>query len=106
MRIIASPILDLAVKGINDSLGNQAAARSFHILDTVEDHRYAALAIVTGRNHKLKAQFEVEDWSFFTFIYGFTYEMPNFMRSVDILITKAGHSTISEAFISVPLMIL
>ena len=31
MRIIDSPILDLAVKGINDSLRNQAAARSFPV---------------------------------------------------------------------------
>jgi 1,2-diacylglycerol 3-beta-galactosyltransferase len=59
----------------------------------------AALVIVTGRNHKLKAQLEAEDWSLPTFIYGFTQEMPNFMRSADILLTKAGPGTISEAFI-------
>lgn len=63
-------------------------------------HLNAALVIVTGRNHKLKAQLEAEDWSLPTFIYGFTHEMPNFMRSADILLTKAGPGTISEAFIS------
>ncbi|PKO09196.1 MAG: galactosyldiacylglycerol synthase [Chloroflexi bacterium HGW-Chloroflexi-2] len=69
-------------------------------------HLNAALVIVTGRNHKLKAQLEAEDWSLPTFIYGFTHEMPNFMRSADILLTKAGPGTISEAFISSLPMIL
>jgi len=69
-------------------------------------HLNAALVIVTGRNHKLKVQLEVEDWSLPTFIYGFTHEMPNFMRSADILLTKAGPGTISEAFISGLPMIL
>ena len=69
-------------------------------------HLNAALVIVTGRNHKLKAQLEAEDWSLPTFIYGFTHEMPNFMRSADILLTKAGPGTISEAFISGLPMIL
>ena len=69
-------------------------------------HLNAALVIVTGRNHKLKAQLEVEDWSLPTFIYGFTHEIPNFMRSADILLTKAGPGTISEAFISGLPMIL
>ena len=65
-----------------------------------------ALVIVTGRNHKLKAQLEAEDWSLPAFIYGFTHEMPSFMHSADILLTKAGPGTISEAFISGLPMIL
>jgi 1,2-diacylglycerol 3-beta-galactosyltransferase len=69
-------------------------------------HLNAALVIVTGRNHKLKAQLEAENWSLPTFIYGFTHELPNFMHSADILLTKAGPGTISEAFISGLPMIL
>jgi 1,2-diacylglycerol 3-beta-galactosyltransferase len=69
-------------------------------------HLDATLVLVTGRNHKLKAQLDVEEWSLPTFIYGFTHEMPNFMRSADILLTKAGPGTISEAFISGLPMIL
>ena len=69
-------------------------------------HLNAALVIVTGRNHKVKAQLEAEDWSLPTFIYGFTHEMPNFMCSADILLTKAGPGTISEGFISGLPMIL
>jgi 1,2-diacylglycerol 3-beta-galactosyltransferase len=30
-------------------------------------------------------------------VYGFVHEMPDFMRAADILVTKAGPGTISEA---------
>lgn len=66
----------------------------------------AALIVVTGRNHKLKVQLEAEEWSLPTFIYGFVHEMPNFMHCADILLTKAGPGTISEAFIAGLPMIL
>ena len=33
-------------------------------------------------------------------IYGFVNEMPAFMHAADILVTKAGPGTISEAFIA------
>lgn len=69
-------------------------------------HLNAALVIVTGRNEKLKNQLEAEEWSMPTFIYGFVQEMPDFMRCADILLTKAGPGTISEAFISGLPMIL
>jgi 1,2-diacylglycerol 3-beta-galactosyltransferase len=41
-----------------------------------------------------------------TFIYGFVHEMPDFMRAADILLTKAGPGTISEALIAGLPMIL
>ena len=41
-----------------------------------------------------------------TKIYGFVREMPEFMRAADILVTKAGPGTISEAFIAGLPMIL
>ncbi|HAF63187.1 MAG TPA: hypothetical protein DCK95_12810 [Anaerolineaceae bacterium] len=82
----------------------------FLFSDTGGDHRSAAeaisdahldatLVVVTGRSHKLMAQLEAENWSLPTFIYGFTHEMPNFMRTADILLTKAGPGKISEAYI-------
>jgi 1,2-diacylglycerol 3-beta-galactosyltransferase len=33
------------------------------------------------------------------YLYGFVHEMPDFMQAADILVTKAGPSTVSEAFI-------
>jgi 1,2-diacylglycerol 3-beta-galactosyltransferase len=56
-----------------------------------------ALAIVTGRNEHLKEHLEGLDWSVPAYIYGFTREMPDFMRAADVLVTKAGPGTIAEA---------
>ncbi len=56
-----------------------------------------ALAVVTGRNAKLKAELDAEPWRIPAYIYGFTREMPDFMRAADVLVTKAGPGTIAEA---------
>jgi 1,2-diacylglycerol 3-beta-galactosyltransferase len=58
------------------------------------------LIIITGRNRVLKEQLEQRRWRIPVQIYGFVKEMPDFMRAADILITKAGPGTISEAFIA------
>jgi 1,2-diacylglycerol 3-beta-galactosyltransferase len=55
------------------------------------------LVIVCGRNEKLKAHLESESWENPTFIYGFTRDLPEFMRAADVIITKAGPGTIAEA---------
>lgn len=55
------------------------------------------LAIVCGRNQKLKANLESQTWENPTFIYGFTRDMPDFMRAADVIVTKAGPGTIAEA---------
>ena len=60
----------------------------------------AALVVVAGRNHKLKASLEAHAWRMPVRIYGFVREMPDFMRAADILVTKAGPGTISESFIA------
>jgi 1,2-diacylglycerol 3-beta-galactosyltransferase len=57
----------------------------------------AALVIVTGRNQALKARLEERRWPLPSYIYGFVREMPDFMRAADILVTKAGPGTVSEA---------
>ncbi|MDW8226948.1 MAG: glycosyltransferase [Anaerolineales bacterium] len=53
--------------------------------------------IVTGRNAELKAYLETLTWENPTFIYGFTTDMPDFMRASDVIVTKAGPGTIAEA---------
>lgn len=57
-----------------------------------------ALVVITGRNQELKKSLEAVTWPMPTYIYGFVHEMPDFMRAADILVTKAGPGTISEAF--------
>lgn len=56
-----------------------------------------AQVIVCGRNQKLKASLEAEKWGNPTLIYGFTRDMPDFMRASDFIVTKAGPGTIAEA---------
>lgn len=56
-----------------------------------------SLVIVAGRNQSLKAQLESTDWPVPVHIYGFTHEMPDFMRAADVLVTKAGPGTIAES---------
>jgi 1,2-diacylglycerol 3-beta-galactosyltransferase len=55
------------------------------------------LAIVAGRNQELKQRLEERQWPMKSLIYGFVHEMPDFMRAANILVTKAGPGTISEA---------
>ncbi len=60
---------------------------------------HTTLVVITGRNHHLKTRLEKQsrDWPIPAYIYGFVREMPDFMRAADILVTKAGPGTISEA---------
>jgi 1,2-diacylglycerol 3-beta-galactosyltransferase len=53
--------------------------------------------IVCGRNQHLKASLESQKWENPTIIYGFTRQMPDFMRASDFIVTKAGPGTIAEA---------
>jgi 1,2-diacylglycerol 3-beta-galactosyltransferase len=55
------------------------------------------LVVVTGRNAELKQRLEARQWPMTTLIYGFVHEMPDFMRAADIMVTKAGPGSISEA---------
>jgi 1,2-diacylglycerol 3-beta-galactosyltransferase len=55
------------------------------------------MAIVCGRNEKLEAELRAQAWENPTFIYGFTNDMPDLMRAADLIVTKAGPGTITEA---------
>jgi 1,2-diacylglycerol 3-beta-galactosyltransferase len=55
------------------------------------------LAIVAGRNQRLKTHLESTPWQNPAFIYGFTRDMPDLMRAADFIVTKAGPGTIAEA---------
>jgi 1,2-diacylglycerol 3-beta-galactosyltransferase len=55
------------------------------------------LVIVCGRNQRLKATLETYRWENPTLIYGFTRDMPDFMRASDFIVTKAGPGTVAEA---------
>lgn len=60
----------------------------------------AQLIIVAGRNKHLKQKLETTAWEIPTQVYGFVQNMPELMGAADILVTKAGPGTLSEAFIA------
>ncbi len=68
--------------------------------------RKGQLMVVAGRNQVLKQKLDAVDWEIPTKIFGFVKNMPDLMGASDILITKAGPGTISEALISRLPMIL
>ena len=55
---------------------------------------------MAGRNEKLKAKLDARKWRIPTRIYGFTRDLPDFMRAADAVVTKAGPGTIAEALIA------
>jgi 1,2-diacylglycerol 3-beta-galactosyltransferase len=55
------------------------------------------MIVVAGRNEDLKGKLESMPWEVPTRILGFVENMPDLMSAADLLITKAGPSTISEA---------
>lgn len=66
----------------------------------------ANLVIICGRNQSLRNRMQSRVWNMETYVYGFVREMPDFMAAADMLVTKAGPGTISEAFIAgLPLII-
>jgi 1,2-diacylglycerol 3-beta-galactosyltransferase len=58
------------------------------------------LAIITGRNKSLQESLESAKLSMPTRVYGFVENIPDLMNAADILLTKAGPGTISEAFVA------
>jgi 1,2-diacylglycerol 3-beta-galactosyltransferase len=56
------------------------------------------LIVVAGRNKKLKEQLDSARWPIELRPYGFTPYIPDLMNAADVLITKAGPTTICEAF--------
>ena len=61
---------------------------------------------MTGRNATLQAELAAIHWEIPAHIYGFVDNMPELMHAADLLVTKAGPGTISEALIAGLPMIL
>jgi 1,2-diacylglycerol 3-beta-galactosyltransferase len=64
------------------------------------------LIIIAGRNKLLKQQLDDSHWNEPMRSYGFVTDMPRLMSAADVLVTKAGPATISEACIAGLPMIL
>jgi len=55
------------------------------------------LAVIAGRNERLRAELQALAWPLPAFIYGFERRIPEMMQAATLLVTKAGPGTISEA---------
>jgi len=55
------------------------------------------MVVVAGRNKKLEQQLAEINWAMPTRVYGFTSEIPALMNAADVLISKAGPTTVAEA---------
>ena len=55
------------------------------------------LAVVCGRNARIRAQLAALQWPFPTYVYGFVENMAELMNAADVVVTKAGPSTVMEA---------
>ena len=58
------------------------------------------LVIITGNNTALKERLEAREYNFPAVIIGFTTDMPTYMQACDVIVTKAGPGTISEACVA------
>jgi 1,2-diacylglycerol 3-beta-galactosyltransferase len=57
------------------------------------------LVVIAGRNTHLRQRLEQADWNIPTIVHGFVTNMLDWMRAADVIVTKAGPGTISEALI-------
>lgn len=81
--------------------GGEGMGPVYKIARAISSHRPAGqMVIVAGRNQRLKKQLERTGWEIPTKVLGFVDNMPELMRAADVIVTKAGPSTISEAFIA------
>ena len=58
------------------------------------------LLIIAGRNETLRRRLQSLAWNQPTHVYGFRRDMPVVLAATDIIVTKAGPATISEACIA------
>jgi 1,2-diacylglycerol 3-beta-galactosyltransferase len=56
-----------------------------------------ALAVVAGRNESLRRRLEAATWDVPVMVYGFEKRIPEMMRAAQLLVSKAGPGTITEA---------
>jgi 1,2-diacylglycerol 3-beta-galactosyltransferase len=91
--------LDLKRRTVMVMGGGEGNGRVFDIARALAQKvPQAQLVIVAGRNRPLKEKLDNVAWEIPTRIYGFVDNIPELMAAADLLITKAGPGTLSEAF--------
>ncbi len=81
--------------------GGEGLGPLYETARAINDRRLnCQVVVVAGKNLALKAQLEASQWNQPTHIYGFVKDMPRLMAGSDVIVTKAGPSTICEAAIA------
>ena len=80
--------------------GGEGIGKVYKIARAIAKARVnAQLVVVAGRNKRLRRRLEKVDWEIPTTVFGFVTNMPELMGASDVIVTKAGPATISEALI-------
>lgn len=78
--------------------GGEGMGKVFQIARAIVQARLPAqLLVIAGRNGSLRRRLERVDWEIPTTVFGFVDNMPELMAASEVIITKAGPATISEA---------
>ncbi|MBM4464963.1 MAG: glycosyltransferase [Chloroflexi bacterium] len=78
--------------------GGEGMGKVFRIARAIAQARLPGqLLVVAGRNEPMRRRLENVDWEIPTNIFGFVDNMPQLMAASEVIITKAGPATISEA---------
>jgi 1,2-diacylglycerol 3-beta-galactosyltransferase len=78
--------------------GGEGMGKVFRIARAIAGSRLPAqLLVVAGRNGSLRQRLESVDWEIPTTVFGFVNTMPELMAASEVIVTKAGPATISEA---------
>jgi len=78
--------------------GGEGMGKVFRIARAIAKARLPAqLLVIAGRNRSLRQQLERVTWEIPTAVFGFADNMAELMSASDVVITKAGPATISEA---------
>ncbi len=81
--------------------GGEGMGALYETARAVNDMRLKCqLIVIAGRNAVLKQKLESDRWNQPTHVYPFVTNMPVLMAAADILVSKAGPATISEACIA------
>ncbi len=81
--------------------GGEGMGPLYKTARAINDQRLKCqIVIIAGRNQALKEKLEESHWTQPTHIYPFVTNMPVLMAAADMLVSKAGPATISEACIA------
>ena len=117
MRVVGEPVSLKFIDGVSGQLearaklglapnlptlllvgGGEGMGKLYAIARAIDQAKLPAqLVVIAGRNELLRQRLESVPWQMPVRVEGFVRNMPDWMYAADVIITKAGPGTISEA---------